>query len=121
MWAAGYIGVAARKTSCVTQVRITSGPYKLLQHPLYIGNFLIVSGVTILYNPPVVYALIVILMFIMIYGVIIAREQAYISQLIKKQVTFHVTKCVGELSTIIVIIITLLIHMIAPKNIVFNS
>lgn len=120
IWAAGYIGVSARDKSFATQVRIKNGPYRFFKHPLYLGNFFLVSGVTILFNPPVVYALIIIVMFIIIYGIIILSEQAYISQLSESKVTFHIKNCTGELSTIVVLLIIILINVFVPKNILLN-
>jgi protein-S-isoprenylcysteine O-methyltransferase Ste14 len=120
MWAAGYIGLPARKTSFGTSFRINSGPYKYLRHPLYIGNFLLVAGVTILFNPFLWYALIIIILFIVIYGIITVSEEVYIKQLQEKKVVFQYKNCAGEISTIVVLAMVVLIHVFVPKNLLLN-
>lgn len=120
MWAAGYIGVSARDTSFSTHFRITTGPYKFLKHPLYFGNFFLVIGVTTLFNPPLLYMMILIFLFIVMYGTIIVSEQTYIKQLSETRVGFQCKNCSVEISTIIVLTVIVLIHVIVPKNILFE-
>ncbi|MBN2620663.1 hypothetical protein JXB22_06170 [candidate division WOR-3 bacterium] len=120
IWAAGYIGVSARKTPFGTSFLINSGPYKYLRHPLYIGNSLLVAGVTILFNPPSWYVLIIIILFTAIYGLVIVSEQAYIRQLLEKKVGFKFKNCFGEISTMIVLVVIILIHMLVPKNLLLK-
>jgi protein-S-isoprenylcysteine O-methyltransferase Ste14 len=116
VWAAGYIGTSARNTSFETPYRITDGPYKILYHPLYIGNFLLVIGVTILYNPPLVYAVIIGVLFIMMYGLIIASEHMYVKRLPQRTTGFSVRNCAGEISTIVILTVIFMIHIFIPKN-----
>ena len=52
----------------------TNGPYKLLRHPLYVGNFLIVVGMLMIFNNPIAY-LIVIPAFVTMYAIITRREE----------------------------------------------
>ena len=116
LWAAGYIGVSARTASFDTRYRITDGPYRFLKHPLYAGNLLLVTGVTILFNPPLFFALSVTVLYIVIYGMIIMSEHLYIMNLPEKKADFQFKNCAGEISTSIVVVVILLIHIFVPKN-----
>lgn len=55
------------------------GAYVLMRHPLYVGNFLIASGLAVTYNNPVAYFL-VVLPFAVTYVVIARNEERYISE-----------------------------------------
>jgi protein-S-isoprenylcysteine O-methyltransferase Ste14 len=116
LWAAGYIGVSARGTSFATRFRITTGPYKFLRHPLYLGNFFLVIGVATLFNPPLIYGLMIMALFIVMYGVIMLSENMYIEQLSEKKVKFNLRNCKGEISTLLVLLVILLMHLVVPKN-----
>ena len=50
------------------------GPYKLLRHPLYAGNFLIVAGLTLIFHNPWAYPLL-LLPFAYLYHVITNMEE----------------------------------------------
>jgi len=120
VWAAGYIGLAARETSFTTPCRITNGPYKYLKHPLYLGNFLLVAGVLVLFNSPEIYALIIMVLFIVMYGIIILSEDDYVKQLPVKKVEFQINNCNGEISTMVILIVIVLISLLVPKSILFT-
>jgi len=60
-WASGYIGIEGRVREIGASRRIASGPYRLLRHPLYIGNFLLVG-------------------FVAEYGLIVAAEERDLGQ-----------------------------------------
>ncbi len=53
----------------------TTGPYALVRHPLYLGNFVILMGFTIASNNPYV-AAVVILFFLIWYPAAIAYEDS---------------------------------------------
>lgn len=55
------------------------GPYALMRHPLYVGNFLIAAGVAVVYNNPAAYFLLV-LPFAITYTVIARNEERYITE-----------------------------------------
>jgi len=111
IWAAGYIGIAARSTKFSGQFVITNGPYKYLKHPLYLGNFFLVFGVIILFNPTIWFALLLIFLFIFEYAIIIISEMNYLKNLPKKEVRFALTNCRTETSTIIIMLLIFLIYL----------
>ncbi len=74
-WASGYIGIEGRVREIGTSSRIVSGPYRLLRHPLYIGNFLLVTGTLVALRPMVWVAGVVLVGFIVEYMLIISAEE----------------------------------------------
>lgn len=116
-WAAGYIGKDARAIEFSTGCRIINAPYKYLKHPLYIGNFFLVLGVVLLYNPPIWFAGLIIIFFFIEYTLIILSELHYLKNLPEKKVKFKLANCQGEISTIVVVAFIILTHYTVPKNI----
>jgi protein-S-isoprenylcysteine O-methyltransferase Ste14 len=57
----------------------TRGPYKLMQHPLYVGNFLILLGLVVIFNNPWAYPLFLI-PFAYLYHVITDMEEQRMSR-----------------------------------------
>jgi protein-S-isoprenylcysteine O-methyltransferase Ste14 len=102
-WAAGYIGPTARSTRFTSEYRIVNGPYQYLKHPLYLGNFLLVLGVVILFNPPIWYGIIIVAVFVSVYALILKSELHYLNTLTKRHAVFKWTNAQGELSTISVV------------------
>jgi isoprenylcysteine carboxyl methyltransferase (ICMT) family protein YpbQ len=74
-WASGYIGIEGRAREIGASRRIVSGPYRLLRHPLYIGNFVLVAGMLVALRPLLWMAVIVVAGFILEYGLIISAEE----------------------------------------------
>lgn len=116
-WAAGYIGKKARATNFSTGCRIINAPYKYLKHPLYVGNFFLVLGVVLLFNPAIWFGVLVMIVFLLVYTLIIMSESHYLKDLPKEKARFKSVNCKGEISTIIVVIVVLLIHYLVVKNI----
>jgi protein-S-isoprenylcysteine O-methyltransferase Ste14 len=110
IWAAGYIGTQSRLNKFTTSYVVINGPYKLLKHPLYISNLLLVLGVIILFNPALWYALLLIAIFIIEYSIIVYSELNYLKDLPKKSMKFNLVNIKGEISTIVVVIIIILIY-----------
>ena len=102
-WAAGYIGKTGRGRDFHSEFRITSGPYKLLRHPLYIGNFFLVAGTIFLFNPKPRLVAVLIGIFLIEYGIIIAGEERYLKDLPTKEEKFALHRLRHELSTVIVV------------------
>ncbi len=78
IWAVGYAGATTRaRTLGAARELVTTGPYRYVRNPLYIGNFLLSFGVCLFAN---VYWLIPV--FILGYGLqylpIIAVEERYL-------------------------------------------
>jgi len=74
-WASGYIGIEGRVREIGAGRRIVNGPYRLLRHPLYIGNFLLVAGMLIAMRPALWLAVVVLAGFIAEYAMIVAAEE----------------------------------------------
>ena len=74
-WASGYIGIEGRAREIGASRRITSGPYRLLRHPLYIGNSLLVCGMLVAMRPPPWLATAVLVGFAAEYTLIVAAEE----------------------------------------------
>lgn len=55
------------------------GPYWLMRHPLYVGNFLILLGLVLIFNNPIAYPLF-LLPFAYLYHVISEMEEARMSR-----------------------------------------
>jgi protein-S-isoprenylcysteine O-methyltransferase Ste14 len=116
-WAAGYIGKKARATNFSTGCWIINGPYKYLRHPLYVGNFFLVLGVVLLFNPAIWFGVLVMVVFLLVYTLIIMSESNYLKDLPKEKAHFKLVNCKGEISTTIVIVVVLSIHYLVVKNI----
>lgn len=115
-WAAGYIGKKARATNFSTGCWIINAPYKYLKHPLYVGNFFLVLGVVLLFNPAIWFGVLVVIVFLLVYRLIIMSESHYLKDLPETKAHFKLHNCKGEISTIIVVIVVLLIHYLVGKN-----
>jgi protein-S-isoprenylcysteine O-methyltransferase Ste14 len=105
LWAAGYIGPQARKREFHADRVIKNGPYKLFKHPLYIGNFFLVLGVVLLYNPPVWLGFVYMTAFVGIYTMIAIGERQYLRGKSETAVSYRLSNLKGEVSTLIVLVI----------------
>ena len=114
-WAAGYIGEKARAAKFTAQYRIINGPYKFIKHPLYLGNFFLVLGVILLFNPVIWFAVIIIALFLLFYSLMIVSEMDHLKDLPKKISGFALTNCKGEISTLSVVLLIFLIYIIWLK------
>ena len=112
IWAAGYIGTKSRDNRFTTPHLITSGPYRYLRHPLYLGNFFLVIGVILLFNPPIWLAILLIILFIIVYSMIIFGELHYLKNLPEKKVRFKLINAKGEISTIFIMCIIYLVYLV---------
>jgi hypothetical protein len=74
-WASGYIGIEGRAREIGASSRIVTGPYRVLRHPLYIGNSLLVAGMLVALRPAVWLAAVVLAGFIVEYTLIVAAEE----------------------------------------------
>lgn len=74
------VGTSGRNTLKQVAAQLnTTGIYSVVRHPLYIGNFLIILGISML--PRQWYlAVIISLVFILYYERIIAREEAFLEE-----------------------------------------
>ena len=112
IWAAGYIGTESRENKFTTAYVITSGPYRYLRHPLYLGNFSLVIGVILLFNPTIWFAILLIALFCIVYSMIIFGELHYLKNFPEKKVKFKLINTKGEISTIFIMGIIYLIYLV---------
>jgi hypothetical protein len=74
-WASGYIGIAGRVREIGARQRLASGPYRLLRHPLYIGNFLLVAGMLVALRPALWLSTVALAGFVLEYTLIVVAEE----------------------------------------------
>ena len=104
-WAAGYIGVDARARKFVGEYRIIKGPYRLLKHPLYVGNFLLVVGVLLIFNPPFWMGALYVILYWSMYGAILFSEVEYMRGKPARKTNFKLKNLKGEVSTWLVVLV----------------
>ena len=112
IWAAGYVGPGARKHEFHADHVIKSGPYRLLKHPLYIGNFFLVLGVLIMYNPPRWLSVLYIGLFMIIYTTILFGEVHYLKGKPEREECYRLRNLSGEVSTWIVLAVVYFVHFL---------
>jgi hypothetical protein len=78
-WASGYIGIEGRVREIGARRRIASGPYRILRHPLYIGNFVLVVGMVVALRPALWLCAVVVVGFVVEYAFIVAAEERYLA------------------------------------------
>jgi hypothetical protein len=98
-WAMAYIGPNARTGEIGASARVRSGPYQLLRHPLYLGNFIVVSGMLWSLMPPVWLAAVVLVGFIVEYGLIIAAEERQLARVESVRPGFSLARATPEWRT----------------------
>jgi protein-S-isoprenylcysteine O-methyltransferase Ste14 len=103
LWAAGYIGPEARKQEFSAEFRIVNGPFRIIKHPLYVGNFFLVLGVTILYNPPRYLGILYIILYITMYALIVVSESEYLKGKPGVISSYKFSNLKGEVSTLLVL------------------
>jgi protein-S-isoprenylcysteine O-methyltransferase Ste14 len=74
-WASGYLGIEGRAREIGASRRVVNGPYRLLRHPLYIGNFLLVAGMLVALRPSTVVIVAVLILFVVEYSLIVIAEE----------------------------------------------
>jgi L-asparagine transporter-like permease len=79
-----------------------SGPYRLLKHPLYIGNFLLVLGVLVMYYPPLWLGALYTFLFVAIYTLIVLSEIEYMKGKPERSACYRLRNLSGEVSTWVV-------------------
>lgn len=105
LWAAGYIGPEARKREFNADQVIQNGLYKFFKHPLYIGNFFLVLGVVVLYNPPRWIGALYIITFVIMYTIIALSERRHLKGKPIKDVSYKFSNLKGEFSTGFVLLV----------------
>lgn len=77
VWAVGYSGGTTRSLKLIADRLVREGPYSIVRNPLYIGNFLIALGFSIMANAVVVIP-VVIVYFVVEYYPIVLREEHFL-------------------------------------------
>jgi len=108
-WAAAYIGKGSRGTMIAAEYRIINGPYRFYRHPIYFGNLLLVYGTVILFNPGILFSILVIFLFLVEYSIIIKAEDGYLKNIEPEMVRFSFKTMAHELSTVAVMAVIFII------------
>ncbi len=78
-WAFAHLGSGGRtRDPAPPRTRVTSGPYRYLQHPAYVGNLLIAFGLLVVARPPGPTAAGFALVVVVLYAILAARESRQI-------------------------------------------
>ncbi len=104
-FSAGYIGPHYRDREMITKIRYKGGVYKLLDHPLYLGNFLLVLGTLFLYNPPFLVFWIFVSIFILIYSLFAFEESRGLKKAPIVRTRFNLTNAMMEKNTLFIILV----------------
>lgn len=114
-WAAGYIGSKGRRREFRASYIVINGPYRLLKHPLYFGNFFLVTGILILYNPPRWMGLVYLVLFFVIYLSIVISETDHLRGKPVRETCYRPGNLRGEFSTWLVVVIVYLVFFLLLK------
>lgn len=120
LWAAGYIGAAGRSKGLEIQRIVADGPYRYFRHPLYLGNFLLVLGVLILFRPPAVLMLVIVLGFVAQYSIIARAEEQMIREEQHRpsgKVFFCWARLKNELWTVVIVAV---IYLLTVARMLFS-
>jgi len=110
-WAMGYIGGAARAGEVGAERLVKQGPYRLFKtsrrapagHPLYFGNFLLVVAMLVALWPPVLLGLLVVGLFLVMYGTIARAEERLLARRFRdapvEKTAFELRRTGPELAT----------------------
>jgi hypothetical protein len=80
--------------------RIVAGPYRVLRHPLYVGNALLVAGMVWALRPQVWVGAVVLALFLVEYALIIAAEERALAGLpLDRGARFRLVRAATEWST----------------------
>ncbi len=85
VWAIGYIGKHSRTKEIYAPMLITSGPYRYIKHPLYLGNFFLVMGVLLALSATFIISVIVLFLFLIEYLLFIHAEEKYLKVKFSKE------------------------------------
>ncbi len=77
IWAVGYSGGTTRSKKLIADRLVTEGPYSIVRNPLYVANFLIAFGFSLMANAAIVIP-IVIIYFAIEYYPIVRREEYFL-------------------------------------------
>jgi protein-S-isoprenylcysteine O-methyltransferase Ste14 len=80
VWAAGHLGRAGRAREVGAPALVTSGPYRFVRNPLYLGNFLLVLGSLVALGSRWWIDLAVLLLFSVEYSLIVRAEEKELSE-----------------------------------------
>lgn len=111
-WASGYVGKEARGNVVSASQRVTGGPYGLFRHPLYVGNLLLVLGIVQLYHPLTVIHLMIMLLFVVQYGLIILAEEDHLRDCPSTAGRFVIARTGGEVSTLAAVVTAIVLYAI---------
>ncbi|HPZ09000.1 MAG TPA: isoprenylcysteine carboxylmethyltransferase family protein [Candidatus Eremiobacteraeota bacterium] len=86
IWGVGYAGKTTRSHKVEAPYLVTNGPYAYVKNPLYLGNFLIGTGFSLMASGGVSNLLKIFIIFfflfsaMLVYGTIVPLEERFLSE-----------------------------------------
>lgn len=78
IWAVSFSGPATRTRIIKAPFLAVRGPYEIIRHPIYFGNFLVGLGFTFSLTRNFIHILLFVAFFIVFYGSIIFAEERFL-------------------------------------------
>lgn len=78
IWAVSFSGPATRTRTIKAPFLATDGPYQIIRHPIYFGNFFVGLGFTLSLTYNLSHILIFLVFFFIFYGAIIFAEEDFL-------------------------------------------
>lgn len=78
IWAVSFSGPATRTRTIKAPFLATDGPYQIIRHPIYFGNFFVGLGFTLSLTNNLYHILVFLIFFFIFYGSIIFAEEDFL-------------------------------------------
>lgn len=78
IWAVSFSGPATRTRVIKAPFLAVQGPYEMIRHPIYFGNFFVGLGFTLSLTQDLVHILVFVMFFLIFYGSIIFAEERFL-------------------------------------------
>lgn len=85
LWAVSFAGPSTRTRTIGAESLVTDGPYELIRHPIYFGNFFMGLGFVLSMTESIAHISIYIILFVIFYGSIIYAEEGFLEHKFQTQ------------------------------------